>query len=277
MLVAAVALLVAQIPRYPGLKLVWHDEFSRDGAPDRRNWIYELGFERNKELQIYTKDNVTQKGGFLIIEGRKERVKNPAFDPKAPPEDWKHSREYAEYTSGSIKTATKRTWTYGRYECRGRFGITSGLWPAFWMTGPTREWPANGEVDIMEFYRRTYLANAAWGSATRHVGLWQSTKTPIEKLALLSGYPTPEAWAADFHVYRMDWTADAIRLFVDDHLLNDVPLAKTVNESPDHANPFREPHHLILNLAIGQAGGDPAGTNWPSRFEVDWVRVYQTR
>jgi hypothetical protein len=32
----------------------------------------------------------------------------------------------------------------------------------------------------------------------------------------------------------------------------------------------------LLNLAIGgDNGGDPSGTTFPSRFEIDYVRVYQ--
>jgi hypothetical protein len=73
----------------------------------------------------------------------------------------------------------------------------------------------------------------------------------------------------------MDWDREFIRLYVDGHLLNEVPLVETINRSPDGANPFHEPHHLILNLAIGSTGGDPELTNWPSRFVVDWVRVYR--
>jgi hypothetical protein len=33
---------------------------------------------------------------------------------------------------------------------------------------------------------------------------------------------------------------------------------------------------LILNLAVGGTrGGDPAATEFPARFEIDFVRVYQ--
>ncbi len=277
MLQSLVALAIGQVTQYPGFKLVWHDEFSQNGKPNKRDWIYEEGFVRNQELQLYSTNNVRVQDGYLIIEGRKEKVKNPSYDPQAPKSDWKRSREFAEYTSGSIKTASKHVWTYGRFECRGKFGITSGLWPAFWMTGPTRQWPANGEIDIMEFYRRTYLANVAWGSSKAGVGKWRSKMTPLAELAKATGYANTGDWAAAFHVYRMDWTPESIKLFVDDHLLNEVPLSTTVNESPDKANPFSEPHHLIVNLAIGMAGGDPKGTEWPSQFVIDWIRVYDQR
>ena len=42
------------------------------------------------------------------------------------------------------------------------------------------------------------------------------------------------------------------------------------------ANPFKEPHYLIVNFAIGGTnGGDPADTPFPSLYEIEYVRVYQ--
>ena len=56
--------------------------------------------------------------------------------------------------------------------------------------------------------------------------------------------------------------------------MNDSDLTQTPN--PDGSNPYRHAHQIIPNLAIGgQSGGDPSATTFPSRFEVDYVRVYQ--
>jgi len=41
----------------PEWKLVWSDEFDRDGAPDPAKWGYEVGYIRNGEAQYYTKGN----------------------------------------------------------------------------------------------------------------------------------------------------------------------------------------------------------------------------
>jgi beta-glucanase (GH16 family) len=72
----------------------------------------------------------------------------------------------------------------------------------------------------------------------------------------------------------MDWDADHIELYVDGVLLNSIDLKKTVNRDREGANPFREPHYILLNLAIGGTnGGDPSKTKFPARFEVDYVRV----
>jgi beta-glucanase (GH16 family) len=58
--------------------------------------------------------------------------------------------------------------------------------------------------------------------------------------------------------------------------MNSVDLATTTNGDGSGVNPFHQPQYLLLNLAIGgDAGGDPADTMFPARFEVDYVRVYQ--
>src|SRR5262249_17538309 len=42
--------------------------------------------------------------------------------------------------------------------------------------------------------------------------------------------------------------------------------------------PLRQPHYLLLSLAVGGTqGGDPAATEFPTRFEVDYVRVYRRK
>lgn len=75
----------------------------------------------------------------------------------------------------------------------------------------------------------------------------------------------------------MDWDEEAIRLYLDDELLNETLLSETINGSiGDYKNPFMQPHYLLLNLAIGgQHGGTPEDEVFPLSNEIDWVRVYQ--
>ena len=40
-------------------KLVWADEFNKQGVPDTANWNYEYGFVRNEELQWYQPSNAS--------------------------------------------------------------------------------------------------------------------------------------------------------------------------------------------------------------------------
>jgi beta-glucanase (GH16 family) len=254
-------------PPPAGWKLVWADEFDRDGRPDPKSWGYESGFVRNRELQWYQPENARCEGGLLVIEARRERRRNPDYKPQGG--DWKGGREHADYTSASLTTKGRRQWRYGRFEMRGRIDTRPGLWPAFWTLGVEGEWPGNGEIDIMEYYRGMLLANVAWAGAKRWVAQWDTFKKPISEF-------NDPAWSQKFHTWRMDWDEQAIRLYVDDELLNTTSLGDTVNKSPDGRNPFHQPHYLLLNLAVGGTNsGDPSGTDFPARFEVDYVRVYQ--
>ena len=51
-----------------------------------------------------------------------------------------------------------------------------------------------------------------------------------------------------------------------------------VNKNGTGFNPFKQPHYMLLNVAIGgQNGGDPAQTPFPRKMEVDYVRVWQEK
>ena len=50
------------------------------------------------------------------------------------------------------------------------------------------------------------------------------------------------------------------------------------NKNGTGFNPFKQPHYMLLNVAIGgQNGGDPAQTPFPRKMEVDYVRVWQEK
>jgi beta-glucanase (GH16 family) len=255
-----------------GMKLVWNDEFNYKGKPDSANWIFENGFVRNEELQWYKPGNANCANGLLTIEGRKEKIKNPDFIPGST--NWKTNREYAIYSSASMQTHGKRQWQFGRFEIRARIDTACGAWPAIWTLGISKEWPANGEIDIMEFYRikgvPTLLANFAWGTAQKWVAKWNDLKKPLSDFTAKD----PD-WTKKFHVWRMDWNKDTISLFLDDQLLNTSLLIQTLN--PDRFNPFLQPHFLLLNLALGRNGGDPSKTSFPIKYEIDYIRVYQKK
>lgn len=235
----------AEAPAMGGYKLVWADEFDRDGKPDTTSWRYEKGFVRNEELQWYQEENAWCENGLLIIEGRKETRPNPNY--KGGVNDWRKNRENIEYTASSINTSGKHAWQYGRFIMRGKIDISSGLWPAWWTLGVDGHWPANGEIDIMEYYRNKLLANIACIDADGKAE-WYSKTMPVDSLG-------GKNWAAKFHVWRMDWDENAIALYVDDMLLNEVALDKLLNKDGSNINPFKQLHYMLLNLAMGGMNG----------------------
>jgi len=246
-----------------GYKLVWHDEFDVDGAPSAANYNFEHGFQRNEEAQWYQDANSSVKGGLLVIEARKETLPNPNYTGSG---DWKTTRKTAEYTSSSLTTSGKQSFQYGHFEMRARIPTEAGMWPAWWTLGVKGQWPSNGEIDIMEYYKGNVLANVACGTATAWQAQWDSTATPLASLGANC--------AAQFHVWTMDWDEQSIVLSVDGKALNTSTLSSMLNS--DGTSPFKQKAYLLVNLAVGgQNGGDPAGTTFPKRYEVDYLRVFQ--
>lgn len=256
-------------------KLVWSDEFKADGAPNPAYWSFEKGFVRNNELQWYQEENAYCRNGVLIIEAKRDKIQNPLYS--AGQENWRRRREFIEYTSSSINTRDKKEFLYGRFEIRARIPLESGVWPAIWTLGNSMEWPSCGEIDIMEYYRIEgvphILANVAWGTEARYKPVWNTKAIPYSHFT-----SKDKKWGRKFHVWRMDWDENAIKLYLDDELLNEISLSETFNgQIGDNANPFRQPHYLLLNLAIGgQHGGEPVLNAFPMKYEIDYVRVYQT-
>ena len=242
-------------------KLAWHDEFDTDGAPSSANWGYEQGFVRNEELQWYQPDNASVANGLLTITAKRETKANPNY--KSGSSDWKTNRQNADYTSTSMTTSGKQSWEYGRFEMCAKIPISNGMWPAWWTLGVSGEWPSNGEIDIMEFYKGKILANVACGTSTEWQAKWDSSSKAVDA-----------TWAASFHVWRMDWDGTQINLYVDDTLMNNAKLSDMLNA--DGKSPFMQKAYMIVNLAIGgQNGGDPSGTSFPQVYQIDNLRVFQ--
>src|SRR5690606_2858026 len=120
----------------------WADEFDYEGLPDEEKWDYDVGSLHNgwgnQELQYYTEkrlENVRVVGGVLRITALKEL------------------HEGMDYTSARLVSRGKGDFLYGRFEARAKLPAGRGTWPAIWMlpTGQAYgDWPASGEIDIME-------------------------------------------------------------------------------------------------------------------------------
>ena len=262
-----------QAPAAPAAwKMVWQEEFDQGTAPDPKIWKHEKGYVRNQESQYYTHErpeNCRIEKGCLILEGRKESIPNAEF--KAGSGDWRFKDEKTTYTSASITTQGTKEFLYGKIEVRARLPSGQGVWPAIWMLGTAKVgWPACGEIDIMEFIGknpRTIYGTLHFTSATGHASntKWHASnggKVELDKLS------------TDFHLYTVEWDAEKIDLFVDGKKFHSVD--QKLTQSPDGNMPFRKPHYLLLNLALGGEWGGPVkDAVLPARFEVDYVRYYQ--
>lgn len=269
----AVGLLAAAVPAFADesarlerpadYRLVWADEFDRDGLPDPARWAYDTDFNKrgwhNDEKQYYAAaraKNSRVEHGRLVIEAHHERL-DPAQFP-----DWGGQ----VYTSARLLTRGKAAWRYGFFEARAKLPCEIGTWPAFWTlaAGPGARWPDAGEIDIMEHV--AYDPGVV--HQTIHTGAYNHVKGTQK-----AGQIKLDDVCRAYHVYQLHWTAEGLRMAVDGK-----PVFVFDKPSEDPAEwPFDRPHYLLLNLAIGGWGGRQGihDAALPARFEVDYVRVWQ--
>ncbi|VUD62783.1 Glucan endo-1,3-beta-glucosidase A1 [Thalassocella blandensis] len=237
-------------------RLVWSDEFR---TFDERNWKHQTGdgcqFNicgwGNAELQLYRPKNT-------------QIVKADGANGKALKINL--TREGGQIYSSRLVSQGKRTFKYGRIEARIKRDYGPGIWPAFWMLGTNGgTWPAIGEIDIME-QRNSENQN----HGTIH---WQGADG---NYASYGGHIGVDG--RGWHVYRLDWTRDYLRWFVDGQKFHEVYIGGNAGGT----NEFNDwPFYMLINLAAGSAGsGFTAGqsaqnTALPKDMHVDWIRVWQ--
>lgn len=248
--------------KYPGYKLDFQQEFNDPTMDLHDVFNFEKGFKRNNEDQCYMdrpENAFIDNEGNFVIRALDKTTKNPYYDKfgSGP------NKEKLVYTSASAQSHYRAH--FGIWETRAKLPIGTGYWPAIWGTGNTRGWPAAGELDIMEYYGDAIHANLCWGSGG---GTWSSKAPRMSEF--------DPKFADEYHIWRCEWDHNSCRIYLDDRLLNETDLDKTVNS--DGYNPFRDANNgyqVWLNLALGgNNGGNPASASYPADYLIDYARVY---
>ncbi|HEY3290525.1 MAG TPA: glycoside hydrolase family 16 protein, partial [Anaerolineae bacterium] len=171
------------------------------------------------------------------------------------------------YTSARIQTKRKFSTAYGRIEARIKIPSGKGIWPAFWMLGEdidTVNWPACGEIDIME-----HVNNEATVYATVHM------PGPLGDSSIGYAYSPLQVtdFSTDFHIFATEWDPGIVRFYVDNTLIQTVTRGML---SSGQRWVFDHPFFLVLNVAVGGVwpGYPDATTPFPAVMQVDYVRVY---
>jgi beta-glucanase (GH16 family) len=236
--------------------LVWSDEFDgpAHSLPDPSKWGYDLGGKGwgNNELQGYTdnSENILLDGhGHLLIRA---------------------TYAHGVYKSGRIKTLGLFEVQEGKIEACIKLPYGQGIWPAFWMLGNNIKevgWPKCGEIDIME--------NIGKEPSVVHAAIHGPGYTGAEGINTQITLPDDARIAEDFHIFGVEWFADAIEFFLDGN-----SYARFTPQSLPVGSKwiFDHPFFILLNVAVGgNWPGDPDSTTiFPQVMTVDWVRVWKS-
>lgn len=241
-----------------GYELVWADEFDGNSL-NPSDWTHEVWepYHVNNELQAYVNGSFN---GTPVTQVEDGKLKITCF--KAGTNQYKSGRVYAHVNEG---------WCYGIFEARIKLPKGRGTWPAFWMLPANNDWSGNpwprcGEIDIMEEvgFHPDYTSSSIHCEAYNHTKGTQKTSERYTQGA-----------ESDFHTYRLEWTKDYMKTYVDGNLLfsfnND-------GRGDITTWPFKRNFYIILNLAWGGMWGGQQGVDdnaLPATMEVDYVRVFQ--
>ncbi len=248
--------------------LVWSDEFNTNGAVNSNNWFHQTqlpagGSWYNNEEQHYTNllTNSFVNAGMLNIVAKKENFTDQGITK--------------EYTSARLNS--KFAFKYGRIDVRAKLPIASGTWPAIWMLGKninepggyfsssfgTTNWPACGEIDIMEhgifpsqsinYVQSTLHTPSSYGGSVNNGGTIASDL------------------ANNYHVYSLNWSPFQMSFLLDGVVYY------TYNPSIKDATtwPFDNEQYILLNVALGGVAGIIPSNYTQSSMLIDYVRVYQ--
>jgi beta-glucanase (GH16 family) len=221
-----------------GYGLIWSDEFNGSSVDSSKWSPLNLPDNVNGSQEYYLPQNAVVSGGNLNLIGKRE-----SFGGKS-------------YTSGSLSSFGKFSFTYGKAVARMQLPVGQGYWPAFWMIGDhASTWPAQGELDIMESIGQNFVVGTAHWDNNGHQ----------------SSGGTSNVAVTAFHDYEMEWTPQSIIWRVDG--IQYYSVSSATNAA------FLAPtkYYIYLNMAIGGTwpGNPTASTVFPATTLVDYVRVYQ--
>lgn len=249
--------------------LVWSDDFETNGAIASANWFHQTqlpagGSWFNGELQHYTNliTNTYVDSGLLHLVAKKESYTNQGITKN--------------YTSARLNS--KFAFKYGRVDVRAKLPKDAGTWPAIWMLGKNvnedggyfdnihgnTNWPACGEIDIMEHgITRSHPENYIQ-SALHTPSSFGNTKD-------IGGMVADSDLTNNFHIYSMNWSPNQISFLLDGTVYY------TYNPTVKDANtwPFDKEQYLLLNIAMGGVAGAIGNDFTQTSMIVDYVKVYQ--
>jgi len=249
--------------------LVWSDEFTTNGPINATQWFHQTqlpagGSWFNGEVQHYTDriDNSYVDNGSLKIVAKKESYTNQGVTK--------------QYTSARLNS--RFAYLYGRVDIRAKIPKDAGTWPALWLLGKnvnedggyfdalygTTNWPACGEIDILEH-------GITRSKPDNYIQSAMHTPSSFGNTSDIGGVVVGDNIAANYHIYSMNWSPNQISFLLDGVVYY------TYNPAVKNAStwPFDKEQYFLLNIAMGGIAGpiDPSFTQ--TAMEIDYIRVYQ--
>ncbi len=259
-------------------KQIFFDNFSSSSL-DASKWSPVWGkFDPGKGTQMrFTDKNATVSGGYLKLVGS---VATGADAEKAP------------FLSGMVST---RKPDKGEilFQAKGQFILSVSAclpkapssWPGIWMTGTKGDWPACGEIDVLEakgWVPKDYQVNTHTPRAGEPTKSQQHSKTYTQALADKGISINAYNGQADLYTYSVAKLNDRVEFYLNSDLIHTVKYSEM-----DDPTPFTDPENgwiIRLSHIIGGSFLEYNGNreyvdatkhkdSYPSTMPVKYVSV----
>jgi beta-glucanase (GH16 family) len=223
------------------------DEFEGSSL-DRGKWVVGLEWWKGRQPALFSEKNITVSDGKLHLTMRKEKL---------PPELEKQG--YHDYTSAALRSKDRAS--YGYYEVKAKPMNSAGS-SSFWFhREDTPGWST--EIDVFEISGNTKKFERRYNMNLHVFG----TPQLVKHWSVPGVWMAPWRFADDYHVYGLQWGAEAIKYYVDGAVV------RTVENTCWH-----QPLYLTFDSeTMPDWFGMPKDEDLPSTFSIEYVRVWKKK
>lgn len=222
-------------------KQIFFDNFTSSGL-DTSKWSPVWGkFDPEKGTQMRFSDkNISVGGGYLLLNGA---VATGTDAEKAP------------FLSGMVSTR-KPDKGEVLFQAKGQFILSvraklpsaPSSWPGIWMTGTKGDWPACGEIDVLEakgWQPKDYQVNTHTPRAGAPTKSQQNQKTYVEGIKGTYFAANVYNGQTDYNTYSVVKLNDRVDFYWEDQLIHTVKYSEM-----DDPTPFTDPENgWIIRLS----------------------------
>lgn len=176
--------------------------------------------------------------------------------------------------SGRINSKGKKSFKYRKIEASIKLPKTNGgLWPAFWMMGDNdKQWPACGEIDIMEMGEQSGMA-AGDSEKQVNTAIHYGPSAAAHEQQYYKANVANSLQDGNYHTYSLDWDENNLTISIDNVKFHTFDISSNTY--------FHDNFYILFNLAVGGAFTGITDINKLTGLKdgqkvnmyIDWVKI----